>query len=84
MTGMFAIFSFMYSSAFSIYMITSNIFSLASTLIINMLVDKKLNKEAATITTSKMDNRRLSRIEAAKNAGKASAQNTRDKKNKED
>ncbi len=39
MTAMFAIFSFMYSSAFSIYMITSNIFSLVSTLIINKAVD---------------------------------------------
>ena len=84
MTGMFAIFSFMYSSAFSIYMITSNIFSLISTLIINMLVDRKLVKEEKTATTAKMDNRRLSRIEAAKNAGKASAQNARDKKNKDE
>lgn len=82
MTGMFAIFSFMYSSAFSIYMITSNIFSLLSTLLINKLVDKKLDKEAATVTTQKMDNRRLSRIEAAKNAGKASAQDSKDRKNK--
>ena len=39
MTGMFAIFSFMYSSAFSIYMITSNILSLFSTVIINKIVD---------------------------------------------
>jgi len=39
MTGMFAIFSFMYSSAFSIYMITSNLFSLVSTLVINKAVD---------------------------------------------
>ena len=39
MTGMFAIFSFSYSSAFSIYMIMSNLFSLVSTLIINKAVD---------------------------------------------
>ena len=39
MTVMFAIFSFMYSSAFSIYMITSNILSLFSTVIINKIVD---------------------------------------------
>ncbi len=49
MTGMFAIFSFMYSSAFSIYMITSNLFSLLSTLVINKVVDvvqsKKEEKE---------------------------------------
>ena len=84
MTGMFAIFSFMYSAAFSIYMITSNIFSLLSTLIINKLVDKKMAKEEATVTTAKLDNRTLSRIEAAKNAGKASAQDSRERKNKDD
>ena len=39
MTGMFAFFAFMYSSAFSIYMIMSNMLSLISTLIINKLVD---------------------------------------------
>ena len=39
MTGMFAIFSFMYSSAFSIYMIMSNVLSMVSTLIINKIVD---------------------------------------------
>ena len=84
MTGMFAIFSFMYSAAFSIYMITSNVFSLLSTLIINKFVDKKLAKEEATATVVRMDNRTLSRIEAAKNAGKASAQGAREKKEKDD
>jgi membrane protein insertase Oxa1/YidC/SpoIIIJ len=84
MTVMFAIFSFMYSAAFSIYMITSNLFSLASTLLINFFVDKKLKKEGTTATVARMDNRRLSRIEAAKNAGKASAQNTKEKKNKDE
>ena len=84
MTGMFAIFSFMYSSAFSIYMITSNLFSLASTLIINKFVDSKLEKETNQITTTKMDNRTLSRIEAAKQAGKVSAQSSKEKKNKDD
>jgi membrane protein insertase Oxa1/YidC/SpoIIIJ len=84
MTGMFAIFSFMYSSAFSIYMITSNLFSLASTLIINKFVDKKLVKEENTVTVAKMDNRTLNRIEAAKQAGVASAQDSKEKKNKDD
>ena len=83
MTGMFAIFSFMYSAAFSIYMVTSNIFSLLSTLIINKLVDKKLAKENESATVIRMDNRTLSRIEAAKNAGKASAKSSKDKKSKE-
>ena len=84
MTGMFAIFSFMYSSAFSIYMITSNLFSLLSTLIINKMVDTKLVKQETIVTTAKMDNRTLSRIEAAKQAGKASAQDSKDRKNKDE
>ena len=82
MTGMFAIFSFMYSAAFSIYMITSNIFSLLSTVIINKLVDRKLEKAETTSTVVRMDNRTLSRIEAAKNAGKESAKNSRERKDK--
>ena len=45
MTVMFAIFSFMYSSAFSIYMIMSNVLSLFSTLIINKIVDTVQNKK---------------------------------------
>ena len=83
MTGMFAVFSFMYSAAFSIYMITSNLFSLLSTIIINKFVDKKLAKEEATASVIRMDNRTLSRIEAAKNAGKASAKETREKNEKD-
>jgi membrane protein insertase Oxa1/YidC/SpoIIIJ len=84
MTGMFAIFSFMYSSAFSIYMITSNLFSLLSTLIINQFVDRKLIKEENTATVAKMDNRTLSRIEAAKKAGIASAKASKGKKTLDD
>ncbi len=44
MTIMFGIFSFMYSTAFSIYMVTSSLFSLFSTMIINKLVDNSMNK----------------------------------------
>ena len=44
MTVMFGIFSFMYSTAFSIYMVTSSLFSLFSTMIINKLVDNSMNK----------------------------------------
>ncbi len=40
MTAMFAVFSFMYSAAFSIYMVVSNITSLISTIVINKFVDK--------------------------------------------
>ena len=45
MTGMFAVFSFMYSAAFSIYMIMSNVLSLLSTLVINKLVDVSMSKK---------------------------------------
>ena len=84
MTGMFAIFSFMYSSAFSIYMITSNLFSLLSTIIINKLVDMSLDKKEARAVEIRNDNRGLSRIEAAKKAGQASARSSREKKSAKD
>ncbi len=81
MTGMFAIFSFMYSSAFSIYLITSNLFSLGSTLIINQFVDKKVEKQTEEATLKRFKNPTLERIEKAKNAGKQSAEESK-KKNK--
>jgi membrane protein insertase Oxa1/YidC/SpoIIIJ len=80
MTVMFAIFSFMYSSAFSIYMITSNVFSLISTIVINKLVDVHMAKKEAQATEVRNDTRFTSRIEAAKNAGKNSAKENREKK----
>ena len=45
MTVMFAIFSFMYSSAFAIYLSMSNFLSLISTIIINKLVDMRQEKK---------------------------------------
>ena len=44
---MMAIFAFMYTSAFSIYIILSNILSIGTTFLINFLVDKKIKKEKA-------------------------------------
>ena len=44
MTIMFGIFSFMYSAAFSIYMVVSSMFTLLSTMVINKVVDAKMNK----------------------------------------
>lgn len=51
MTMMFAIFAFMYSASFSIYMITSNLLSLVMTIVINKVVEKSMAKaeERATI-----------------------------------
>ncbi len=57
MTGMFAIFSFMYSSAFSIYMIMSNVLSLFSTLIINKLVDISESKKEERALQEKYNKR---------------------------
>ncbi len=81
MTGMFAIFSFMYSSAFSIYMITSNVFSMLSTVVINFFVDRKADKVEEAAAAAKLKNPTIDRIERAKNAGRASAQQSK-KKNK--
>ena len=62
MTGMFAIFSFMYSSAFSIYMITSNIFSLVSTLVINKIVDVVAYKKEVKAMQDKYNQRFPGRV----------------------
>ena len=40
----FGIFSFMYSAAFSIYMIISNLFGILSTVLINLVIDSKFKK----------------------------------------
>lgn len=40
----FGVFSFMYSAAFSIYMVVSNIFGIVSTLLINFFIDRKFKK----------------------------------------
>ena len=81
MTGMFAIFSFMYSSAFSIYMITSNIFALISTLVINKVVDTVENKKEVQREQEKYNQRFPGR--AQKNtADNSKKDNKSDKKNK--
>ena len=80
MTGMFAIFSFMYSSAFSIYMITSNLFSMLSTLVINKFVDRAAAKQDNEATIRSFHNHSTERIEKAKQAGKASASRKNRKK----
>ena len=44
MPVMFGIFAFAYSAAFSIYMIVSSLYGIASTLIINFFIDRKFAK----------------------------------------
>ena len=80
MTGMFAIFSFMYSSAFSIYLIVSNVFSLGSTLVINKIVDKTAEHKDAKKAEAKFNSRYGGRVAAAKEAGKKAAQESKNKK----
>ena len=69
MTGMFAIFSFMYSSAFSIYMIMSNVLSLISTIIINKLVDVVEARKEEKALLEKYNKRFVGRTPSATNAG---------------
>ena len=77
MTGMFAIFSFMYSSAFSIYLVVSNLFSLLSTITINKLVDMS-TKRKELAAAGKNGDRVLSGRAAALNRNQDGA----NKKNK--
>ena len=65
MTGMFAIFAFMYSSAFSIYMIMSNVLSLISTIVINKIVDTRERKKEEKALVEKYNKRFAGRVPAA-------------------
>ena len=55
MTVMFGIFAFMYSAAFSIYMVISNVFSLLSTMVINKIVDVTMSKKEAMAMQEKLN-----------------------------
>lgn len=80
MTGMFAIFSFMYSGAFSVYLIVSNVFSLISTLVINKTVDVIAAKKEAAAEQAKY-NRRFVATRTAQDKKEKSA---KEKKNRSD
>ena len=58
---MFGFFSFMYTASFSIYIIVSSLFSLASNFVINLFVDKHFEK-LAKIEAENMELRRTGRI----------------------
>ena len=78
MTGMFAVFSFMYSSAFSTYLVVSNVFSMLSMFVINKFVDTKEKKNAEVKAKSNMQTTRAAKkIEEAKEAGRKAAQEKR-------
>ena len=76
MTVMFAFFSFMYSSAFSIYMIMSNVLSLISTIVINKLVDISERKKEEKALIERYNKRFAGR------APSATAAKTNNKKSK--
>ena len=78
MTAMFAIFAFMYSSAFSIYMIMSNVLSLISTLIINKLVDISERKKEEKALVEKYNKRFAGRVPSTSSVKK----DDKNKKNK--
>lgn len=53
MPVMFCVFAFIYSGAFSLYLITSSLFSLVSTLVVNKVIDRVFKKrETATETVA--------------------------------
>ena len=52
---MFGIFSFIYSAAFSIYMITNSLLSTGSTLLINLIVEKSFKKKIEKAEQEKME-----------------------------
>jgi YidC/Oxa1 family membrane protein insertase len=78
MTVMFAFFSFMYSGAFSIYMITSNLTSLASTLVINKIVDTAIEKKEQQAMQDKYNQRFPGRVYK----GDAEKEDKKNRKNK--
>ncbi|MBO5240574.1 MAG: membrane protein insertase YidC [Clostridia bacterium] len=78
MTGMFAIFSFMYSSAFSIYMIMSNVLSLISTIAINKLVDISERKKEEKALVEKY-NKRFAYRTAQESGSKTQNKNKKNK-----
>ena len=55
MTVMFGIFAFMYSAAFSIYMVISSVFSLLSTMVINKIVDVTMSKKEEKAMQAKLN-----------------------------
>ena len=62
MTAMFAIFSFLYSSAFAIYMIMSNVVSLVSMLFIHKAVDIAMEKKEEKAFRAKHDRSYSSKV----------------------
>lgn len=59
---MFGIFSFIYSAAFSIYMVTNSLLSTGSTLLINLIVEKSFKKKIAKDEQEKLENHKYGKM----------------------
>ena len=59
---MFGIFSFIYSAAFSIYMVTNSLLSTGSTLLINLIVEKSFKKKIAKAEQEKLENHKYGKM----------------------
>ena len=59
---MFGIFSFIYSAAFSIYMVTNSLLSTGSTLLINIIVEKSFKKKIEKDEQEKLENHKYGKM----------------------
>ena len=59
---MFGIFSFIYSAAFSIYMVTNSLLSTGSTLLINLIVEKSFKKKIEKDEQEKLENHKYGKM----------------------
>ncbi len=59
---MFGIFSFIYSAAFSIYMITNSLLSTGSTLLINLILEKSFKKKIEKDEKEKLENHKYGKM----------------------
>ncbi len=78
----YGVFAFMYSAAFSLYMITSTLFGLATMLTINKLVDVWFKKKEASGELDAYLNRKANKNAKKANRNAGRAQRSADAKNK--
>lgn len=79
----FGVFAFMYSAAFSIYMIVSNLFGILSTVLINLIIDRKFAKIEEKEIQEKYS-KRIPQASRAAQGGSAGAVKIKDKDKKID
>lgn len=87
MPVMFGVFAFQYSSAFSIYMTVSSIVSTASSVLINIMVEKKFNKGKETVegrSKKNINQIEKAKVEAAEQAKQKQAERDQKKQERRD